>query len=284
VNVLSLASNREAPILASLGPDAVMVDARGRSVLSYPELELPDPDRAFLRMGTPAVWLDPGAPGVARALAAVFAELVTRYPALDGLHLDYIRHPDVLPFSPGSRFGVGLDFGYGPATQARFRAETGLAPPTGADRANGTRWDAWRRDQVTDLVREIARAARAARPGLALSAAVWAYPERSYLSLFQDWPRWVDERILDFAVPMAYTTDDHLLDVQIRTYAGLGPTHLWVGIGSWLFARDPARAAAQLAAARASGLAGVSLFSWDAIAEAPSLRAALVGDVARAGP
>jgi hypothetical protein len=49
-----------------------------------------------------------------------------------------------------------------------------------------------------------------------------------------------------------------------------------------LFAAEPARAAAQLRAARAAGLAGVALFSWDALADAPPLRAALAAEVQHA--
>jgi len=275
VNVLSLASNRSAPALAALGPEAVQVDRRGRSVLDYPALELPAPERTLLRMGTPAVWLDPGAPGVAELVARTYAELVTRYPELDGLHLDYIRHPDVLPFSPGARFGVGLDFGYGAASRARFQRETGLAAPFRDDLRNANAWDDWRRGSVTATVRAIADAARAARPDLLVSAAVWAYPERSYLSLFQDWPGWLDEGLLDFAVPMLYTRDDRLLGYELRSYAGLDPRRIWSGLGVWLFAKEPARAASQLEAARRVGLGGAALFSWDAIADTPALRAAL---------
>jgi uncharacterized lipoprotein YddW (UPF0748 family) len=283
VNVLSLAANREAPILQALGPGAVQVDRQGRSVLDYPALELPGPERTWLRMGTPAVWLDPAAPGVADALVALLGELVERHPELDGVHLDYIRHPDVLPFSPGSRYGVGLDFGYGDASRARFQAETGLVPPFGASSANGSAWDDWRRAQVTGLVRRIREAGLAKRPGLALSAAVWASPERSYLSLFQDWPGWVESGLLEFAVPMLYTTDDHMLDFQTRAYSGIAPGRLWTGLGVWLFANEPARAVVQVERARAARTGGLSLFSWDAIADAPALRDALSAELQRGG-
>lgn len=272
VNVLSLASNRDAPILDALGEQAVHVDRRGRSVLDYPDLELPPPDREFLQMGTPAVWLDPAVPGVADWLAATFRELPERYPGLDGLHLDYIRHPDVLPFIPGSRFRVGLDFGYGAASRARFRAETGLRAPFRDRRANANAWDDWRRDRVTDLVQAIREAARAAQPDLALSAAVWAYPERAYLSLYQDWRRWVDDGLLDLVVPMLYTTDDRLLRYGARDFAGgVGGDRLWLGLGAWLFRESPARAVSQLRAARRAGTAGQVLFSYDSIADAPEL-------------
>jgi uncharacterized lipoprotein YddW (UPF0748 family) len=280
VNALSLSAHREAPILADLGPAAVLVDQAGRSLLDYPELDVPPPDRRYYRLGTPAVWLDPAAPGVAERLAATFAELLARYPALDGLHLDYIRYPDVLPFSPGSRFGVGLDLGHGAATRERFRRETGREPPSPPERlANAELWDAWRRDKVTELVARIGDAARAARPGAALSAAVWAFADRAYLSAGQDWRRWLEEGLLDFAVPMAYTPDERLFRYQAAELAHVGRAErVWLGVGAWLFAREPEGALAQVRAARAAGAAGDALFSWDAIAEAPALREALAAE------
>jgi uncharacterized lipoprotein YddW (UPF0748 family) len=276
VNVLSLSTNRKAPIAAALGPAAIQVDRQGRSLLDYADFEVPQPDRRHVRMGTPGLYLDPGAPGVAPALVAAFAELCARYPALDGLHLDYIRYPDVLPFAPGTRFGVGLDFGYGAATRARFRAETGLEAPFRESIRNANAWDAWRREQVDALVREISAAARAADPGLELSAAVFSYADRAYLTIGQDWRRWLEEDRIDFAVPMAYTQDDRLLRYQTEAFVGtpLAP-RIWVGLGTWLFAERPEGALRQLEILRAAGAANHALFSWDSIADAPALRDAL---------
>ncbi len=276
VNVLSLSRNPEAPIVAQLGRDAVLVDRRGRSLLDYPEYEVPPPDRAYYRMGTPGLYLDPAAPGVADWLVTAFGELVTRYPALAGLHLDYIRYPDVLPFSPGSRFGVGLDFGYGELTRERFAQETGKRAPFEQSLENSDAWDDWRRERVTGLVREIARTARAQRPGIALSAAVWSHADRAYLVLQQDWREWIEEGLLDFAVPMAYTRDDRLLRYQTEHFAGLPiADRIWVGLGTWLFAGEPQRALAQIQLVQAAGLRDVALFSYDSIASEPALHEAL---------
>jgi uncharacterized lipoprotein YddW (UPF0748 family) len=281
VNVLSLSNNAEAPIVAALGRASVLVDRRGRSLLDYPDYDVPPPDRRYYRMGTPGVYLDPAAPGVSERLAATFAELLTRYPQLDGLHLDYIRYPDVLPFVPGSRFGVGLDFGYGEPTRLRFREETGLEAPLGDTIGPADAWDDWRRDRVTALVREVATAARAARPGVAMSAAVWTYADRAYLALGQDWRRWLEEGLLDFAVPMAYTRDDRLLRYQTQAFAGLPQAdRIWIGLGTWLFEGSPARALAQIELARSAP--AVSLFSYDSIVASPDLLATLEADV-RAG-
>jgi uncharacterized lipoprotein YddW (UPF0748 family) len=283
VNVLSLANHRDAKIVSELGRDAVLVDRRGRSILDYPNLEIPQPDRSYYRMGTPAVWLDPAAPGVTEYLAATFAELMTRYPELDGLHLDYIRYPGVLPFAPGSRFGVGLDFGYGEATRARFRAETGLVAPMGDNLGNANRWDEWRREKMNELVGALRTAARSAQPEAPeseqplLSAAVGTYAERVYLAEAQDWKRWVEDGLLDFAVPMTYTLDDRMFRYMVEGFAS-GPRsdQIWIGHGTWLFGKRPAGAIAQLEAARSAGARGEVLFSYDSIADTPLLRDALL--------
>lgn len=280
VNVLSLSTRRDAKLLADLGREGVQVDRRGRSILDYPELDLPEPDRQFYRMGTPGIYLDPAVLRVRERLVATFTDLVARYPELDGLHLDYIRHPDVLPFIPGSRFGVGLEFGYGESSRARYRAETGRpdpiegAPPGVVRDAEA--WDAWRREQVTTLVEAIASRARAKRPGILVSAAVIPYVERCYLSLAQDWPHWLETGAIDRAIPMVYTTDDRVLGYQLRGYLGLvGAERIWPGLGVWLFESDPERAAVQRRALRALGFSGEVLFSDDAIAASPGLLAAL---------
>jgi uncharacterized lipoprotein YddW (UPF0748 family) len=282
VNVLSLASNADAPILRDLGPTIAAVDQKGRSILDYPGFEVPEPDRRYYRMGTPALWLDPAAAGVADRLAATFAELVERYPAVDGLHLDYIRYPDALPFSPATRFGVGLSFGFGEGSRGRFEAESGLRAPFGASIANGDRWDDWRRSQLTQLVRRVAEAARSKRPEVTVSAAVLADVERAYRVDFQDWIGWLDEGLLDFTVPMLYTRDQRLLRYGVEEMAGLAAQRsIWVGLGSWLFSASPERAVEQLQKVTEHRELGSALFSWDSIRESPELRGALAAEVSR---
>jgi len=282
VNVLSLSTRRDAKLIEQLGREALLVDRLGRSVLDYPDFDLPQPDRQYYRMGTRGLYLDPAVPTVRDALVSTFRDLVTRYPDLDGLHLDYIRHPGVLPFAPGSRFGVGLEFGYGAISRARYRAETGRPDPIEGAAPGTVRsansWDKWRREQVSTLVTEIATATREARPGITISAAVIAYADRAYLSLAQDWRAWLATGSLDLAIPMAYTLDDRLLGYQLEGFAGSPDRdRIWPGLGVWLFDDSPARALEQLAQLRAQGFPGEVLFSDDAIAEAPELLEALAG-------
>ncbi|CAG0992617.1 hypothetical protein MYXO_02489 [Myxococcaceae bacterium] len=278
VNVLTLGTHRDGPLLRAVGRDAVQVDRRGRSLLDYPELQVPADEQRFARVGTPGVWLDPATPALAERLGAVFAELLVRVPDLDGLHLDYVRYPDVLPFVPGARFDVGLDFGFGAPSRTRFRAETGLDAPFADDSRNAEAFDAWRREKLGDVVGEISRAARRARPGLVVSAAVWAFPTRAYLSLHQDWTHWLESGHLDFAVAMAYSRDPRLFTMMARSNVAIGGSRTWLGLGAWLFESAPERAVAQLREARALAPGGVVLFSWDALVASPELRGALAAE------
>jgi uncharacterized lipoprotein YddW (UPF0748 family) len=122
---------------------------------------------------------------------------------------------------------------------------------------------------------------RAENPrALQISAAVWTYADRAYLSQGQDWRRWIEEDLVDFVVPMTYTLDDRILRYHAESFAGSPYSdRIWVGLGTWLFAKQPARALEQIAIARRAGTAGDALFSWDAIADAAPLREALTREI-----
>jgi len=258
-NLLSVHGNRGAQVLAKSGRDAVLVDRQGRSLLDYPAMEVPEPDRRHTRMGSPGLWLDAGHPGVVAHLESVIDDLVAAAPELDGLHLDYVRHPLALPIPPGSRF-LGLDFGYGTGRIAEFEQLSG-----GAFR-RGEAWDAYRRGRVTELVRRVG--ARLPETW-EYSAAVLPWADRAYLSAMQDWRGWLDGGLIDFAVAMAYTRDDTLLRyLSHGLVGGLGGDRVWLGLGSWLFLKDPQQHATQIATAESVGPPGVALFSYDSLVDA----------------
>jgi uncharacterized lipoprotein YddW (UPF0748 family) len=259
-NALALHSNRDAPLLRRVGREGVLVDRAGRNLLDYPDFDVPEPDRRAYRLGTPGIWLDPAEPAVAAALLDEVRALVAAAPWLDGLHLDFIRYPMALPLVPGSRF-EGLDFGYGERARARFERERGR----GFER--GEAWDDFRRGCVTELVQRLG----AELPtGWERSAAVIAYADRAYLSALQDWRSWLENGSLDFAVAMAYSTDDRLLRQMVHGLrGGIGGGRVWMGLGAWLFARAPERIERQLEIAREVAPAGVALFSYDGLVEAP---------------
>ncbi len=153
-------------------------------------------------MGVEGIYLSPGNPEVLPYLRNVVRELVSRYP-LDGLHLDYIRYPYA-------------DAGYDEASRDAFLiADLEESIPHGDDPAIGL-WDAWRMEQVSRAVEEIARTARSVRPGIEITAAVLPDPAAARRTCKQDWPRWIREGWLDAALPMAYTGSPEKLGAWLR--------------------------------------------------------------------
>jgi uncharacterized lipoprotein YddW (UPF0748 family) len=144
-------------------------------------------------------YLDPGHSDAARYTQNVLLEMVRSY-AVDGLHLDFVRYPE------------GGDWGYSAAAVARFNSENGRS---GVPEPNDPVWSQWRRDQVTGLVRGLARDLPAARKGVKLSAALICFgrgpsndaewqASSAYSNVFQDWRGWLAEGLIDLGVPMNY--------------------------------------------------------------------------------
>jgi len=158
-------------------------------------------------------WMDPGHPDAAAYTADVLGHMVERY-ALDGLHLDRIRYPEYS--GAGQSPLLGASVGYNDTSVERFQRHFGIPTGSPPPAPGEARWAQWRRDQVSALVRRIYLTAVARRPQIAVSAALIAFgggPEReeewptraeAYWRVYQDWRAWMEEGILDIAIPMVY--------------------------------------------------------------------------------
>ena len=154
------------------------------------------------------VSLNPCLPDVRRYIADVMRDLVARYD-IDGLHLDYIRFPN-------DKVEAGVDYPRDARTVKLFRGETGKTPDQ--DKAA---WNAWRTEQVTNLLREIRRQVRQEKPDVELSAAVGPEPERALAHHFQDVDTWVKDRLVDALYPMNYTKDPAVFQRRIDLWRGI---------------------------------------------------------------
>jgi hypothetical protein len=83
------------------------------------------------------------------------------------------------------------------------------------EKLRGEKWIEYRKKGVTALVRDVYRRAKALKPQAQVTAAVFT-PLASAENVCQDWPGWLREGILDYAIPMAYTMDNDALKKQIR--------------------------------------------------------------------
>jgi uncharacterized lipoprotein YddW (UPF0748 family) len=118
---------------------------------------------------------------------------------------------------------------------------------------------------VTALVGRLVAAARRARPGLLISAAVTPDEAQAVSQRFQDWPRWVDLGLLDAVCPMAYTPDSRLFRAQIASaVARTSPrAPVWAGIGAYRL--DLEGSVEKIRIAREEGASGVVVFSHESL-------------------
>ena len=240
--------------VAILHPEWLMVPRTvAASALRAPRSSLAELIESARDPDVEGFYLSPASAGVAAHLEAVVRELVARYP-VDGLHLDFIRYP-------------GRDYDHSRAALASFGA-----PRLGESLIEGPQRDAEgfarrRREAIDALVARLSGAARRARPGILVSAAV--VPEAAAMrDKGQEWERWLRDGLIDAACPMAYTPDTALFREQVAALrARLGPrAALWAGIGAWRL--DTASVVDKVRAARAAGASGVVLFSSDMLVSA----------------
>ncbi len=237
VNVLSLGVNDKADILNKYGNSILTRDQFQRPSKSASNMEL---DKYYLRENM--LFLEPGDPRVGEYILTVINEIINRYPLISGIHLDYLRYPSPVPFSPGSRFNkLGLAYGYGAKNVERFKEKTGLnSLETLNNEDEYLAWDNWRRAQVTELLRKISSLVKVKSANLVVSCAVIPLTERAYANAFQDWSAWLEEGIIDYAVLMAYTKDNQFAKEIVKSSLGhRGKGKIYIGLGLFLMKNNP---------------------------------------------
>lgn len=274
VNLLRVDSGGDAALVRALGKGALLGDETGRPLTG------PGPwgRTGDVAPDTPGAWLDPGSPAVEKRLAGVLGDLVAAYPALDGVHLDYVRYPMAVR-AKGRRANSGGDLGWSAPSRERFLASVRASggSPTRA------RWDAWRRERLTALVRRLRGVVQAGHPGRELSAAVLPAPREAVDRALQDWPAWAKEGLVDLLVPMDYARDPVVFDrLARRCVASRGAAQVLIGVGAWRFGGDAAAIALRVRLAREAGAQGAVLFSHDNLRRRPALFDR-VGALLRAG-
>jgi uncharacterized lipoprotein YddW (UPF0748 family) len=184
---------------------------------------------------------------------------------VDGIHMDQVRYFE----------GDSLRWGYNPTSVARFnqtyQRDLGTEPAP-----KDPQWIAWRRDQVTSLVRSIYLQAKALKPTIAVTAAVVTWGEGPqttddwerqppFASALQDWKSWLQEGIVDYLLPMDYYRESAQQGTWFDRWTQWQVTHIGtrgvvLGLGSYLNSADGSLA--QLDRARALGALGVALYSY----------------------
>lgn len=150
-------------------------------------------------------FLCPNREGVADYLAKDYVK-EANLPYVDGVHLDYVRFPDVvLPVSLWKNYGIEqtsehpeYDYCYCEVCRAKFKAQTGRDAMAVKFPMEDQSWINFRLDAITRVVDQITKAVKA--DGKAISAAVFPGPSMAKKMVRQDWGNWH----LDAYFPMIY--------------------------------------------------------------------------------
>jgi uncharacterized lipoprotein YddW (UPF0748 family) len=187
--------------------------------LEHPDWVVADEDGKTMELRSGYVFASPGNPDVRARVAAVAADIESKY-AVDGIHLDYIRYP-------------GDEYSHDPVSEAAFAA------------SGATDWGNWQREQVKATVGGVSEAV-----SVPVSAAVWGIYENSFgwssvsqgnISYYQDSWAFLTEGLLDANVPMIYWSvkeeRGERLDFQTLVaehVAHSGDRHVYAGINAEL--------------------------------------------------
>jgi hypothetical protein len=118
-------------------------------------------------------------------------------------------------------------------------------------------------EDISLFVRTFSRMFRRARPGCALSAAVFPTPEAAAMR-GQDWPRWVKEEWVDFVSPMIYTESPIAFKRDLALCKTVAPASALVpGIAACADEASPDRDSVRAQLEAADALKGVSFFALD---------------------
>ncbi len=210
-------------------------------------------------------FLCPSRPEPMEFIATRVKELA-EYDQLDGIHLDYIRYPDVIiAESLQPKYGIiqdreypQYDFCYCDVCRKTFKDKTGIDPRELKDPTANVEWRQYRYDTISNLVNNklipIAR-----KHKKEITAAV--FPPYNWLRVRQQWPNWN----LDAVLPMIYNSYYYKGIEWIKeqtekgTYSLRKNEPLYSGLMVSGF--SPAGLSQAIKAAISGGAKGVSLFA-----------------------
>jgi uncharacterized lipoprotein YddW (UPF0748 family) len=231
-------------------------------------------------------WLCPTRPAVREYLQGKFSE-IARDPRVDGVHLDYVRHCDViLPRGLWERYDLiqdeehpEFDFCYCEVCRETFASQHGDDPLDLSDPPSDERWRRFRWASVTGLVEALAATVHEAPAssfgsdlnpaggGKAITAAVFPTPTIARSLVRQAWDEWP----LDAVFPMLYHSfyeekvewigrgvAEGLRAMAARTPGSPSPTSLFAGLYLPALSTEERAEAAEVA--RRAGAQGVSFF------------------------
>lgn len=204
--------------------------------------------------------VNPVLPEVHTHLNNVVSDIATNY-NVDGVHLDYIRWIGSQSFDNLLHDSVSYDL---------FDQATGL---DGSNPANANAYRAYIKNRITDLVGSLKTTVDGVETSsgrdIDLSAAVWRDPDIAENERLQDYRTWLENDLLDIAMPMIYlsSSNNNLFTPNLTNTLNI-PTNTRIapGLGTYLHTASGGGVDLtlnQLATANNLGADGATFFSYN---------------------
>jgi len=203
-------------------------------------------------------WLCPSHPENQKLEIASMVEVAREY-NVDGIHFDYIRYPD-----SDHCFCAGCRERFERATGSKLKNWPGDVL---AGDAHQPAWLDWRRGNITTVVKAVSEQARAVKPGLKLSAAVFRNWSTDRDHVGQDWKLWCDKGWLDFVCPMDYTENDMQFENWVKRqkeWTGRTPCYPGIGASATRLSLGADRVIGQIQITRRRQAGGFVIFNYGA--------------------
>lgn len=168
-------------------------------------------------------WLCPSHPDNQKLEIDAMVEVARKYD-VTGIHFDYIRYPD-------------NDHCFCAGCKERFQGAANVTlqnwPADVRDKGPLRQpWLEWRRGNITAVVKAVSEQARAIKPKIKISAAVFRNWTSDRDSVGQDWKVWCEKGWLDFVCPMDYTESNRSFENMVsQQMQWIGKARCYPGIG-----------------------------------------------------
>ena len=166
--------------------------------------------------GKKCEFFDSTNPEVHQFLFNQFSELLSKY-NIDGIEYDYIRYEGSNILSYPSDI---VDYGYTENAIKMFKEKYGYTGDIKSilkEHKARTKWVEFKKNRITDFVIKAKEVIRNIKPNCKLSASVFSYPD-SINELMQDWPRWLNEGLIDTIEPMIYEKNNKLFFESVQNF------------------------------------------------------------------
>lgn len=168
-------------------------------------------------------WLCPSHPDNQKLEIDAMVEVARTYD-VTGIHFDYIRYPD-----NDHCFCAGCKERFQSAAHVTLQNWPGDVLGKGPLRQP---WMEWRRSNITAVVQAVSEQARAIKPKIKISAAVFRNWTSDRDSVGQDWKVWCEKGWLDFVCPMDYTESNRSFENMVsQQVQWAGKARCYPGIG-----------------------------------------------------